>query len=334
MIRDMEKKVYRPEELSSEVGGRLPPASRPSLLRKHGSRHPPQRGPAPEGIIDAPPPYRVTIADPAGNLTALVEATGDAPVAAWTDAERQRIARRVMRDYPAVEQTGFVIPGIPEARGETGILWRLEMAGGEFCGNAARSFGLWTARKQGLRGKVAIPITLSGAKDPLTVFADTENGEAEVALPLPRKMAAIRYRGESLPAVMFDGITHVIIEGIDQHTDKAALTKTFFAVKETAYNTLVKDSVDKQSFAAFGALFYDTAAAFLRPAVFVSGVESFVFENSCGSGSAAFACHRAWRLPDGEHRLPLHQPGGTITTRVVKETGKPAVIFIGGHVAI
>jgi diaminopimelate epimerase len=266
----------------------------------------------------------------------LVEAADEqaVPVAVWTDAERRRIAHRVMRDYPAVEQTGFVIPGIPEAEGETGRLWRLEMAGGEFCGNAARSFGLWVARKQGLCGKVAISITLSGAKDPLTVLADTENGEAEVALPPPRKTAAIRYRGEYLPAVIFDGITHVIIEGIDQNTDKTALAKTFFAVKEAAYNALAGDSADAQSFAAFGALFYDTATAFLRPAVFVSGIESFVFENSCGSGSAAFACHRARHLPDGEHRLALHQPGGTITTRVVKKTGRPAAIFIGGHVAI
>ncbi|MDR1469553.1 MAG: hypothetical protein LBT00_09695 [Spirochaetaceae bacterium] len=299
----MEKKVYRSEELF--LGG--------------------DRGDSGDR-----PRYRVTIADPAGNLTALVEAEDDVPVMSWTNEERQRITRRIMRECPAVEQVGFVIPGMPEAGGGTGSLWRLEMAGGEFCGNAARSFGLFVARKQGQRGKGAVPVTVSGAKDPLIVRADTESGEAEVALPPPRKIATIRYRGTALPAVMFDGITHVIMEGIDEHTDKAALTETFFAVKETAYNALVKDSADEQSFAAFGVLFSSTA--FLRPAVFVSGIENFAFENSCGSGSAAFAYYRARHLPDGEHRLSLHQPGGTITTRVVKETGKPDALFIGGTI--
>ena len=329
----MEKKVYRPRELAGEVSPSLrsTPFATPSAgeLPRNAPQSPPPSSRENRGNI---PPYRVTIADPAGNLTALVEAADDEgiPVAAWTDAERRRIARCIMRDYPAVEQTGFVIPG------GGGRLWRLEMTGGEFCGNAARSFGLFAARKQGLHGRVAIPITLSGAKGPLTVLADTENNEAEIALPPPRKTAAIRYRNGHLPAVMFDGITHVIVimEGIDQNTDKTSLAETFFAVKEAAQTTLIKTPADTQSFAAFGALFYDTATAFLRPAVFVSGIESFVFENSCGSGSAAFAFHRAQRLPDGEHRLSLHQPGGTITTRVVKEKGNPAAIFIGGYVAI
>jgi diaminopimelate epimerase len=225
------------------------------------------------------------------------------------------------------------------------------MAGGEFCGNAARSFGLWAARKEGLRGSVAIPVTVSGAKGPLAVHVDTENGEAEIALPPPRKIAVVRYRGRDLPAVLFDGITHVIVnreemagmegmegieetEGIHQNTDETALTETFFAVKEAAEAALVKTPADEQSFAAFGVLFYDTKAAFLRPAVFVSGIERLVFEQSCGSGSAAFACCRAQHLPDGEHLLPLRQPGGTITTRVVKENGKTAAIFIGGTVSL
>jgi diaminopimelate epimerase len=310
MIEDMEKKVYRHRE---------------SLPHENGDR-------------GETPRYRVTIADPAGNLTALIEAADDKPrpVAAWTDTERQCIVRRVMREQPDVEQTGFVLPGIPEAGGKTGRFWHLEMAGGEFCGNAARSFGLWVARKQGLCGSVTVPVTVSGAKDPLTVLADTDCGEAEVALPPPRKMAVVRYRSRELPAVMFDGITHVIMEGIKgigQDTDETALTKTFFAVKETARKALVKDPVDEKSFAAFGVLFYDTAAAFLRPAVFVSGIESFVFEKSCGSGSAAFACYRAQHLPDGEHSLLLSQPGGTIKTRVVNENGKPGAIFIGGAVS-
>jgi diaminopimelate epimerase len=288
--------------------------------------------------------YRVTLADPAGNITALVEAapasdeetvvmqskTPDdgtqrdivksVPVALWTDAERQDIARRIRRDNPSVEQTGFVIP-------DSGGLWRLEMAGREFCGNAARSFGLFVARKQGLAGRAAVSVAVSGIEGALTVFADTENDEAEIALPPPRNTGRICYQGSQFPAVMFDGITHVIIEGIDKNRDQAALAKMFFEVKHVAAIALKGETP-----AAFGVMFYDTAHGFLRPAVFVNGLDSFVFENSCGSGSAAFAYHRARHFPDGEYCLDLPQPGGTIKTRVVKEHGKSRSLFIGGKV--
>jgi diaminopimelate epimerase len=283
--------------------------------------------------------YRLTVADPAGNITALIEAADDelVPVASWTDAERRHIVRRVMREHPDVEQAGFVLPG---QGGETGkdhrlspplslpsSLWRLEMAGGEFCGNAARSFGLFIAQKTGLCGTAAVHVTVSGAENTLAVLADTQNSTAEVALPPPRKMETLRYRGLSLPVLVFDGITHVIMEGTGRDTDKAALTETFFAVKQIAEAVLGTEPP-----AAFGVMFYDTERAFLRPAVFVNGIETFVFENSCGSGSAALAWYRALRYPDGTYSEVFPQPGGAITTRLTKAQGEIAAIFIGGNV--
>jgi diaminopimelate epimerase len=280
--------------------------------------------------------YRVTIADPAGNITALIEAADSEPipVALWTDEERRHIVQQVMRECPDVEQAGFVLPG---RSGETGndrqffpsysSLWRLEMAGGEFCGNAARSFGLFIARKIGLCGQSAVSVTVSGAENALTVLADTQNSTAEVALPTPRKTETLRYRDMHLPVLIFDGITHVIMEEIDRDTDKAALTETFFAVKK-----IMETAIGTEPPAAFGVLFYDTAYDFLRPAVFVNGIETFVFENSCGSGSAALACYRARHSPDGAYNHTIKQPGGAITTRLTKENGKITSVFIGGNV--
>ncbi|MDR1095412.1 MAG: hypothetical protein LBL31_03390 [Spirochaetaceae bacterium] len=283
--------------------------------------------------------YRLTVADPAGNITALIEAADDEPVPAalWTDDERQQIVRRVMREHPDVEQAGFVIPC---QDGETGkdprfsppfpspsSLWRLEMAGGEFCGNAARSFGLFIAQKTGLCGTATVHVTVSGAENPLAVLADTQNSTAEVALPPPRKAGTVPFQGANLPAVIFDGITHVIMEGAGRDTDKAVLTETFFAVKKIAEAALGPEPP-----AAFGVMFYDTERAFLRPAVFVNGIETFVFENSCGSGSAALAWYRALCCPDGTYCHTFQQPGGAITARLTKAQGEIAAIFIGGNV--
>jgi diaminopimelate epimerase len=92
--------------------------------------------------------YEIVIADPAKNITVLTLT----PV---PPEERARVAGALLND-PSLkaEQVGFVIPpphGAPLWRGST--LWSLEMMGGEFCGNAARSFGLYVARRTGLAGK-------------------------------------------------------------------------------------------------------------------------------------------------------------------------------------
>ena len=64
-----------------------------------------------------------SILDPTGNITALAES----PVGA---AERQAAAAAIMQRHDDVEQVGFLNP-----EGEDGLP-ALQMAGGEFCGNA------------------------------------------------------------------------------------------------------------------------------------------------------------------------------------------------------
>ena len=72
---------------------------------------------------------RIIMADPAGNRTAIVRT----PVPA---DQRAQIAAKILQinDLRA-EQVGFETSAL---MGGTG---RLEMMGGEFCGNAARSYG-------------------------------------------------------------------------------------------------------------------------------------------------------------------------------------------------
>ena len=68
------------------------------------------------------------IADPAGNITAIVK-DGVA------DDDYRSVAAAIMQDPQwKVEQVGFITE--PKVGGEA----RLQMMGGEFCGNAARSF--------------------------------------------------------------------------------------------------------------------------------------------------------------------------------------------------
>jgi diaminopimelate epimerase len=189
-------------------------------------------------------PPELVIADPAGNITALVSGHVE---------DRAALAHRIMADKALkVEQVGFVVP--PD--GDAHKLWRLEMSGGEFCGNAARSFGLYVAEKSGLSGKHTISVEISGMKGSIPVRVDTEAGTAEAEIPGPAAEKTIEYEGRSLPVIIFDGITHVIAPGF-----KPA-EKMFYGVKE-----IIEREGEVPE--ALGLLFWDEGARRMIPLVYV-----------------------------------------------------------------
>ena len=96
----------------------------------------------------------ITILRPGGNDTALV------PGLNWTKIEMKLINDRIMNLYKNVEQVGFIDLKKPE----------LQMAGGEFCGNATRS-----AAYLALKGKLGeINIKVSGVNKTLKAGIDLQ----------------------------------------------------------------------------------------------------------------------------------------------------------------
>ncbi|MDR2159343.1 MAG: hypothetical protein LBP23_04665 [Treponema sp.] len=291
----------------------------------------------------------IITADPAGNITVFV--LGEV-------RDRDRVVRRIMADGDLrAEQAGFVVPPASPAG-----YWRLEMMGGEFCGNAARSFGLLAARFLGLAGKAAVTVETSGMARPLTVRVDMDaggpgnasavpgaeggaagtdteggagmaglGGTAELEIPGPLREESIPWEGRSLPALVFDGITHVIAPGVAPERDR------FDAIRravEAAWGA-------GAGLSALGVMFWDRRKQFMTPAVYVYRSETLVFESSCGSGSAAMA---VWLdgnaappsnpgAAGGGRRYPVRQPGGIIETRVVRRDGGLSVA-IGGRVTL
>lgn len=71
--------------------------------------------------------------NPAGNITALVSTYVD-------KQDRMNVAKRIIEAEPSCQQLGFVC-----VNGDTVML---EMAGGEFCGNATRCAALLTGKKK------------------------------------------------------------------------------------------------------------------------------------------------------------------------------------------
>jgi diaminopimelate epimerase len=253
--------------------------------------------------------------------------------------ERIAMAKALLADPSlGAEQVGFVIPPpeVPEnpRNGSAAGHWRLEMMGGEFCGNAARSFGLYVARETGLSGRLTVNVEISGAGGLLPVRVDTGPGRAELEIPGPLAVETLEFEGGPLPVYVFEGITHVIFP------DPVPCRDLVFALRDKwRAGTRQAPGAGPPSDAgplseAFGVMFWDAGKKFMRPAVYVEATGSLVFESSCGSGTAALAAWLARDLRDGQGYYEAAQPGGIIEARVTKKNGAIRNISIGGAVKL
>jgi diaminopimelate epimerase len=256
-----------------------------------------------------------SVYDPMGNITILV--TSPVPV-----SMRPPVAKHLMETVPDAEQVGFlfiytakttVIPA------QAGILpvGRLEMAGGEFCGNATMSAAALIAGAQGLAAgeEVTIPLEVSGADGivPVQVLRETNDAgyQCTVEMPLPATVeifnTVVDETPVALPLVRLPGIAHFVI----QLAENQIIDNAF---GETVQRQL-RELSTKVEAEAYGLIFIGAEDAPILPLLYVPAADTMVWENACGSGSAAVA---AWlSAQQGTSvSLPLRQPGGaTILAR-------------------
>lgn len=243
----------------------------------------------------------VMIADPAGNITAIVRT----PVAR---SKRADVAEKIMAmDKYKVEQVAFETS--PHKRGSLG---RIEMMGGEFCGNAARSYGYLRCKET---GRDACKIEVSGAPDLLDVLADPNKGTASAAMPMPKTVEHVQIGLFRYPLVISGGITHMI------------------AMNQDPDDVFVNHMIERfgAQFDAFGIMFVRDQD--LTPVVYVAKTGTKVYESSCASGTLAVAWLQTQDKPDGFHDYLFREPGGEIEAKVAKRLGRYAAT-IGGRLTI
>ena len=244
------------------------------------------------------------IADPAGNITAFV--FGDV---------NEETAEKLLSDKElSIEQVAFL--GSPKLGGHI----KCEMAGGEFCGNACRAAGYYYSIKKEQGTVKDVLVEMSGAEGkPVKVKVDPVKETAFAQMPLPFSMETIDYDGIPLPAVKFDGITHIIAPG--DLSDKLDLSRG-----------KLHDLCRGLQTSALGVMFLSGDLR-LRPLVWVDQVASLVWESSCGSGSTACAWWLSREIRDGRFDYTFTQPGGELTV-ILTRSGHDCELQMGGPVRL
>lgn len=249
--------------------------------------------------------YTVAVLDPAGNVTAIV--CSDVPA-----AERARVAAQILRlPELGIEQVAFLTA--PRSGGEI----RLEMMGGEFCGNALRCAGFYQALRNGEQGKSCVLAEISGADGVQPVMVDTAEGTASTVMPLPLSVQPAGWADVQAARVTFAGITHFVIDCAQP--DETLVQRAIAAAPEAS---------------AVGAIFLDRAHGSIKPVVFVRKTASCVAENSCASGSVAAAVVLTADFADGITEIGIGQPGGTLEVGVQRTDGAVTGLSIGGAVRL
>lgn len=245
-------------------------------------------------------------ADPAGNITLFV-------LDPIPKGDRAGIAARLMA-LPGtdVEQVGYVCPPLYGSAG------RMEMAGGEFCGNATRAFGMLAARK--LDGISQVRVEVSGCDAPVTVDVDLVLGTARAQMPLPRTVSRAEVDGRSGILVDLGGIAHLVVEDVFP-------SQTFFERAELLFQNIPE-------LEAYGVIFLDSQTGTMTPLVKVPAAGALVWEGSCGSGSLAAAVAQSRNVPDGPFVRTYVQPAGTVEAAVVRRSGETVATWIGGPVTL
>ena len=249
--------------------------------------------------------YEICIANPAGNITAFVKTD-------VTSKDYIEIANKIMANEEYhIEQVGYIKQPLFNGIG------RVEMMGNEFCGNAARSYGLLLVRENNELPS-SIDIEISGINNVLRVNVNLEKSSAQVAMPLLKEIKTINYDNKEYNAVVLDGITHLIVEDT--------------TVSDEIINNLIKVAEKSLKFEALGLMF--VKEEIMYPVVYVVGTNSIIHEGSCGSGTIAYAYYLTNNKKDGSYSYSIKQPQGIIEALVEKENNEIIAGYIDGVISL
>lgn len=227
------------------------------------------------------------------------------------------------------EQVGFL-----EAPTLEGSGIRLQMMGGEFCGNATRALAALAVHRdypcvEPLEGghQHRVQVEVSGVSSPLSCCVEPDGPNrysVSAEMPLFESIQPLNFifDGTSYNAteIRFPGISHVVIETIETQ-----INSEFVKTVEKALSSPCED--------ALGIMLYNSQSKFLTPVVYTPDTDTTVWERGCGSGSAAVIAALAYKERKSIS-LSLSQPGGALDASAEWLNGAISRIEIKGPIII
>lgn len=255
---------------------------------------------------------RTAIAYPSGNTTAIVfdqlsyvdrKTLNESVMSAWKSQSPSQ---------PEIEQCCFVtLPRDPEA------VARVEMFGGEFCGNAARSVAWMVTKGKNYTGLIEV----SGVERPLEFRVN--EGEVKVEMPLPKDKTLVQQVAEG-SLVQLDGISQLVVtQRSDEQTPRDLLTAL-----------LKSDKYGLASQPAVGVSYYDQTSGKAEFCVWVKDLDTIFDETACGSGTSAIGVALADETGQSVNMNVIQPSGETIRTEASYTKGRVNKSFIAGEVAV
>lgn len=251
--------------------------------------------------------FNYSIYRPSGNDTALVYGL------VKDNSLKKKINDAIQHKHSNVEQVGFVEKVDNE--------YYLEMAGGEFCGNATRSTIHYFL--QGKSGNLAV--NASGAKNKLNggIMPD---GKVWVEMPINHDLNKIFVK-DGYTVVEMEGISHVIAENNQSDSSEALKSKALAILKSLGLDISVPAS---------GVMFTTkTQNGFkIDPVVWVKNLETLYYETACGSGTTALGLYES-KKQNKSLSIDITQPSGMdITIKIDKSENAFLNASIFGNVEL
>lgn len=284
-------------ELTKQTAAQLAP--NPISLENLAEREPPRR-------LD-----RIAVCYPSGNTTAVI-------FDQLSDYNPKTLNREIMRAWASSYPNGSKIEQccIISASQDADSIARVEMLGGEFCGNATRS-ALWLLtggqRRTGL-------VEASGVNRPL-VFS-VRDKEVMLEMPLPQNSELVRRVAEGW-LVQLDGITQLV-----------TIPETEQAPRQILDGLLGSNKYRLAEQPAVGVSSYDEISRQAAFCVWVKEVDTTFDETACGSGTSAIGIARAWEAGSSVMIDVLQPSGEIIQTEATYGPGAVKASFITGSVRV
>ncbi len=255
--------------------------------------------------------------NPGGNPTVLVLT----PV---KRAEQVKIAKGIMGKVPTCEQVGFI-----ERAANPKAELRLQMMGGEFCGNALRAVAAWlvdSKEKVLPKDTYKFLIETSGTDKLISISAKVNSAnkvtfaQAEVPITQNKSVLAktIYINGKRVPAylVNLEGISFLLLSEVyyKNYTNFKAL-----------FSKLYSQKIFKSD--AAGLIYYKQLKNYnflIKPIVYVKKTKTIVKETSCASGSMALMVGKNIK------NVKILQPSGCYLNLKIKMDANE--VSIGGEV--